>query len=58
MPHRPRILKNLKVIPPAIRLIPKEMNRAILHPIRPLPLRFDMLQAIRLVPALGEDVEG
>ncbi len=59
MPHRPLILKNLPIIAPLIRLIPEKMHRRKVH-LAPgaLLLGLDVLQAVRLVPAGREDVEG
>ncbi len=59
MPHRPPILKNLPIIAPLIRLIPEKVHRRKVHLApRALLLGLDVLQAIRLVPAGREDVEG
>ena len=57
MPHRPTILIDLIIISPLIRLVPKEMNSRVLDPAN-LFFFFEMLQAVGLVPAGGEDVEG
>ena len=57
MPHRPTILIDLIIIAPLIRLIAKEMNSRILDPAN-LFFFFQVLQAVGLVPAGGEDVEG
>lgn len=57
MPHRPPILKDLIIIAPLERLIPKEMHRRVLHPTDVL-LGLDVSQAVGLVPAGGENVEG
>ena len=57
MPHRPCILKNLIIIPALVRLIAKEMNRRVLDPTA-LLFRLHVFQAVRLVPARGEDIKG
>ena len=57
MSHRPTILIDLIIIPPLIRLIPEKMNRRIIDP-RNLFFFLQVLQAVGLVPAGGEDVEG
>lgn len=57
MPHRPTILIDLIIISPLVRLIPKEMNSRIIDT-ADLLFFFKMLQAVCLVPAGGEDVEG
>lgn len=57
MSHRPLILINLIIIPPLIRLIPEEMNSRILDP-ADFFFFCQVLQAVGLVPAGGEDVEG
>jgi hypothetical protein len=57
MPNRPLITINLPIIATLVRLVPEEVN-LIVHDARPLLLSLDVLQAVRLVPAGGEDVEG
>lgn len=57
MTNRPLIAINLPIIPPLIRLIPKEVNRLVLHAIRTLLIRLDVPQTVRLVPARGENVK-
>lgn len=57
MPHRPPILKDLIIIAPLERLIPKEMHRRVLHSTNVL-LGIDMSQAVSLIPAGGKDIEG
>ena len=57
MPHRPAIFIDLVIITPLIRLIAKEVNSRVIDA-ADLLFVFDMLQAICLVPAGGEDVEG
>ena len=57
MPHRPAILIDLIIITPLIRLIPKEVNSRIIDA-ADLFFILEMLQAVCLVPAGGEDVEG
>lgn len=51
MPHRPLIHKDLIIIPTLIRLVPKKVNMLE-------ALLCDVLQGIRLVPSLREDVKG
>lgn len=57
MPHRPAILIDLIIIAPLIRLIAKEMYSRIIHA-GDLFFFLEMLEAVGLVPAGGEDVEG
>ena len=57
MSHRPTILIDLIIIAPLIRLIPEKMNSRIIDP-RNLFFFLQVLQAVGLVPAGGEDVEG
>ncbi len=56
MPNRPAILVDLVIIPPFMRLVPKEMNRLVVYPGNVL-LMLKMLQTVRLVPTGGKDVE-
>ena len=58
MPHRPLILINLPIIPTLIRFIAKKVDSLILNAIRQILIRLDMAQTVRLVPAVGEDIEG
>ena len=57
MPNRPLIAIYLPVIPALVRLIAKKVY-LVVHDARPRLLRFNVSQAVRLVPARGEDVEG
>lgn len=56
MPHRPLILIYFIVVASPARLIPKEMYRLVIDS-TDLLLAFDMLQAVCLIPAGGEDVK-
>jgi hypothetical protein len=55
--HGARILENLVVVAALVRLVAEEMDGAVLDA-ADLLLGFHVLQAVRLVPAGGEDVEG
>jgi hypothetical protein len=55
--NRPLIAVDLIIITTLIRLITKEMNRLVIDAVLPLLLLRDKVQAVRLVPARGEDVE-
>ncbi len=57
MPNRPLITINLPIVSALIRLVAKEVN-LVIHDARALLLGLDMAQAVRLVPARGEHVEG
>lgn len=51
MSHSPRVLVDLIVVAARVRLVAKEVD------VGP-PFRLDVLQRVRLVPTLGEDVKG
>lgn len=55
--NRARVLVNLIVVAALVRLVAKEVDGAVLDA-ADLLLGFHVLQAVRLVPARGEDVEG
>jgi hypothetical protein len=55
--HSARVLENLVVVAALVRLVAKEVDSAVLDS-RDLLLGLDVLQAVSLVPAGGEDVEG
>ena len=57
MAHSARVLENLVVVAALVRLVAKEVDSAVLDS-RDLLLGLDVLQAVSLVPAGGEDVEG
>lgn len=57
MPHSARVLKNLIIVAALVRLVSEEVDSAVLDA-RHFFLGFDVLQAVGLVPARGEDVEG
>ena len=57
MPDRPLVLENLIIVPTFVRFVTKEVDRLVIHAADVL-FRFDMLQAVCLVPAGGKDVEG
>ena len=54
---RPWVLKDLIVIAALVGLVAEEVDGAVLDA-ADLLLGFDVLQAVGLVPASGEDVEG
>jgi hypothetical protein len=53
----PAVLKDLVVVAAHKRLVAKEVDRRVLDAAGPLGLVLEVLQAVRLVPALGEYVE-
>jgi hypothetical protein len=55
--HSTRVLENLVIVAALVRLVAEEVDGAVLDAAG-LLLGFDVLQAVRLVPAGGEDVEG
>jgi hypothetical protein len=55
--HGARVLKNLVIVAAFVRLVAEEVDGAVLDA-ADLLLGFHVLQAVRLVPARGEDVEG
>jgi len=57
MPNCSWIFVDLVVVSALVRLITKEVYRRVLYPIRLLRLVLQMLQAIRLIPASGEDIK-
>lgn len=57
MPRRPRITVDFIVVPTLEALVPEEMDGLVIDT-RYFLLRFDLLKAVRLVPAVREDVEG
>ncbi len=58
MPHRPLVVEDLVVVATLHRLVAKEVDGGVLDAAGPLGLVLEVLQAVRLVPARGEDVEG
>lgn len=54
----PLIVENLVIITALERLVAKEVDGGVLDAAGPLGLVLEVLQAVRLVPAGGEDVEG
>ena len=57
MPHRPAVLIDLVIIAALVCLIAKEVNSGIIDA-ADLLFILEMLQAICLIPASGENVEG
>lgn len=57
MPDGPRIFKDLVVVASLVGLVAEEVDRLVVHTIRPLGLRLDMLQTVGLVPASREDIK-
>jgi hypothetical protein len=55
--HGARVLENLVIVAALVRLVAEEVDGAVLDA-ADLLLGFHVLQAVRLVPAGGEDVEG
>ena len=58
MSNHPRITVKLIIIPTRTRLVAKEVDVLVLDPVGLFGFGFEMLQAIALVPAVGEDIEG
>jgi len=58
VPDCPRVLVNLIVVPALECLVAEEVNRRVSYTSRLLGLVLEVLQAVGLVPAGGEDVEG
>lgn len=56
--NRPAVLVDLVVVAARKRLVAKEVDRRVVRAVGPLALVLDVLQAVRLVPAVGEDVKG
>jgi len=48
----------LIIIPARTRLVAKEMDVFVLNSVGLLGFRFEVLQTVALVPAVGEDIEG
>ena len=53
-----RIAVDLPVVPAFVRLVTEEMNVSILDSAWEILLILQVLEAIGLIPALGEDIEG
>lgn len=58
MADDPRIRKDLVVVSTLKRLVAKEVHVGVADTAGLLGLLLEVLQAVRLVPALGENVEG
>lgn len=58
MTNSPRILVNLVVVAALERLVAEEVDGGVLDAVGLLGLVLEVLQAVGLVPAGGEDVEG
>lgn len=54
----PRVAEDLVVVAALEGLVAEEVDRLVLDAARPLGLALQVLQAVGLVPAVGEDVEG
>ena len=52
------ICVDLIVIPALIGLVSKEVDRLVSDPPGPLRFSFDMLQTVRFVPSMGENIKG
>ncbi len=55
---RPGVAEDLVVVAALGGLVAEEVDGRVLDAARPLGLVLQVLQAVRLVPAVGEDVEG
>ena len=58
MADRSRVIVDLIIVPALVCLVTEEMYRRVCHAAWLLGLVLEMLKAIGLVPASGEDVEG
>lgn len=58
MPNRPLVLVDLVVVAALVRLVAEEVDGLEVDAVGQVLVGFDVLQAVRLVPAGGEDVEG
>lgn len=56
--HGPLVVVDLPVVAALHGLVAEEVDRGVLDAAGPLGLVLEVLQAVRLVPARGEDVEG
>jgi hypothetical protein len=54
----PGVGVDLPIVPSLVCLVPEEVDGGVLDAIGPLGFSLYMVQAVCLVPALGEDVEG
>lgn len=54
----PRVAEDLVVVAALEGLVAEEVDRLVLDAAWPLGLALQVLQAVGLVPAVGEDVEG
>lgn len=58
MPDRPLVLVDLVVVAALVRLVTEEVDSRKVDAVGQVLVGLDVLQAVRLVPARGEDVEG
>ena len=58
VPRGSRVLVNLVVVAALVGLVAEEVDGCVVDAIREVLLVLDVLQAVRLVPAIGEDVKG
>lgn len=58
MPNRPLILIDLIIVTTLVCLVTKEVDSGVLNTTLLLGLVLEMLEAVGLVPAIREDVEG
>lgn len=58
VPHRPLVGEDLVVVTALERLVAEEVDGGVLDAAGPLGLVLEVLEAVGLVPARGEDVEG
>lgn len=57
MADRPAIGVDLIIVASLVRLVSKEVNSGVAYSTRVLCVLLEMLQAVRLVPASGEDIK-
>ena len=58
VPHRPLVLVDLEVVAALVRLVAEEVDGREVDAVGQVLVGLDVLQAVGLVPAGGEDVEG
>lgn len=55
--HSPRVFVNLPVVAALVGFVAEEVNGLVFHAVRHVLLVLNVLQAVRLIPALREDVK-
>lgn len=57
MANRSRIIENLVVVATLVGLVAEEVDGGVVNASRQVLLVLNVLQGVRLVPALGKDIE-